>query len=129
MELFRTISPNGGSFSTLTSTRASSFYGGSPFAEFGVPYEGPPLHDYARIPRRASIPDSGKTRRQFDPERYKSVPTSAEIDEAKCKQIGLPRCPFDITTLPVSDGRKVGRHQQRLRHRVRGRRRQAAAGL
>ena len=24
------------------------------------------------------------------------------------KQIGLPRCPFDITTLPVSDGRKTG---------------------
>ena len=23
-------------------------------------------------------------------------------------QIGLPRCPFDITTLPVSDGRKTG---------------------
>ena len=36
------------------------------------------------------------------------MPTSAEIDEAKCKQIGLPRCPFDITTLPVSDGRKTG---------------------
>ena len=40
--------------------------------------------------------------------RYLSVPTSADIDEAKCKQIGLPRCPFDITTLPVSDGRKTG---------------------
>ena len=45
---------------------------------------------------------------QFDPERYKSVPTSAEIDEAKCKQIGLPRCPFEIKTLPLSDGRKTG---------------------
>jgi hypothetical protein len=36
------------------------------------------------------------------------VPTSADIDEAKCKQIGLPRCPFEITTLAVSDGRKTG---------------------
>jgi hypothetical protein len=35
------------------------------------------------------------------------VPTSAEIDEEKCKQIGLARCPFDITTLEVKDGRKV----------------------
>ena len=45
---------------------------------------------------------------RFEPERYLSVPTSADIDEAKCKQIGLPRCPFDITTLAVSDGRKTG---------------------
>ncbi len=107
MELFRTISPNGGSFSTLTSTRASSFYGGSPFAEFGVPYEGRP---YMITPHTATSFDTQlwKDPHQFDPERYKSVPTSAEIDEAKCKQIGLPRCPFDITTLPVSDGRKVG---------------------
>ena len=107
MELFRTISPNGGSFSTLTSTRASSFYGGSPFAEFGVPYEGRP---YMITPHTATSFDTRlwKDPHQFDPERYKSVPTSAEIDEAKCKQIGLPRCPFDITTLPVSDGRKVG---------------------
>ena len=39
MELFRTISPNGGSVSKITDARASSFYGGSPFAQFGVPYE------------------------------------------------------------------------------------------
>ena len=31
-----------------------------------------------------------------------------EIDEAKCGQIGLPRCPFKTTTLPVNDGRKTG---------------------
>ena len=36
------------------------------------------------------------------------MPTSAEIDEEKCKQIGLARCPFDITNLEVKDGRKVG---------------------
>jgi cytochrome P450 len=45
---------------------------------------------------------------QFDPDRYRSVPTSAQIDEDKCRQIGFPRCPFDIATLPVSDGRKAG---------------------
>ncbi len=49
-----------------------------------------------------------KEPKRLHPARYLSVPTSAEIDEAKCKQIGLPRCPFDITTLPVSDGRKTG---------------------
>jgi hypothetical protein len=49
-----------------------------------------------------------KNPKQFDPERYLSVPTSAEIDEDKCRQIGLARCPFDITTVEVKDGRKVG---------------------
>ena len=36
------------------------------------------------------------------------MPTSAEIDEEKCRQIGLAHCPFYITTLDVKDGRKVG---------------------
>ena len=107
MELFRTISPNGGSISAITDTRASSFYGGSPFAQFGVPYE---RHSYMNTPHTDTSFDSRlwKEPERFDPQRYLSVPTSAQIDEAKCKQIGLPRCPFDITTLPVSDGRKTG---------------------
>jgi hypothetical protein len=107
MELFRTISPNGGSISAITDTRASSFYGGSPFAQFGVPYE---RHSYMNTPHTDTSFDTRLwlEPERFDPERYLSVPTSAEIDEAKCKQIGLPRCPFDITTLPVSDGRKTG---------------------
>ncbi len=107
MELFRTISPNGGSISAITDTRASSFYGGSPFAQFGVPYE---RHSYMNTPHTETSfdPRLWKEPERFDPERYLSVPTSAQIDEAKCKQIGLPRCPFDITTLPVSDGRKTG---------------------
>ena len=33
---------------------------------------------------------------------------STQIDEDKCRQIGLARCPFDITTMPVRDGRKAG---------------------
>jgi hypothetical protein len=107
MELFRTISPNGGSFSTITSARASSFYGGSPLAQFGVPLEG---HPYMITPHTETSFDTRlwKEPQRFDPTRYLNVPTSADIDEAKCKQIGLPSCPFDITTLPVSDGRKTG---------------------
>ena len=58
MELFRVISPNGGSISAITDTRASSFYGGSPFAQFGVPYE---RHSYMNTPtpRRASTRGCG----------------------------------------------------------------------
>ena len=43
----------------------------------------------------------------FDPARYLSVPTSAQITEDKCRQIGLARCPFDITNFAVKDGRKA----------------------
>ncbi len=105
MELFRTISPNGGSVSAIADAR-TSFYGGSPFAKFGVPYE---RHAYMNTPHTATSFDTRlwKDPQQFDPVRYKGVPTSAEIDEAKCKQIGLPRCPFEITTLPVRDGRNT----------------------
>ena len=36
------------------------------------------------------------------------MPASTQIDEDKCRQIGLARCPFDITTMPVRDGCKAG---------------------
>ena len=106
MELFRTISPNGGSISKITDARASSFYGGSPFAQFGVPYE---RHAYMNSPHTSTSFDTRqwKDPQSFDPTRYNGVPTSAQIDEAKCQQLGLPRCPFDITSLPVKDGRQT----------------------
>ena len=69
MELFRTISPNGGSISAITDTRASSFYGGSPFAQFGVPYE---RHSYMNTPH---------TETSFDPRLWKEP---ERFDPARC---------------------------------------------
>jgi len=44
---------------------------------------------------------------EFDPDRYKTAPTSADNDEARIKQMGLARCPFSKESFPVKDGRKV----------------------
>ena len=35
------------------------------------------------------------------------MPTSDQIDEAKCKQIGFAKCPFDLTNMSVADGRNA----------------------
>ena len=35
------------------------------------------------------------------------MPTSSQIDEAKCQQIGFARCPFDSSAFHVADGRKA----------------------
>jgi cytochrome P450 len=106
MELFRTISPNGGSISAVQDARTTA-YGQSPHARFGFPFE---RNSFISTPHTSTSfsPVLWKNPDQFDPERYRSVPTSAEIDEEKTKQVGLARCPFDITTFEVKDGRKVG---------------------
>lgn len=106
MELFRTISPNGGSISAIQDARTSA-YGKSPHERLGLSFE---RNSYVSTPHTSTSfsPIHWKNPEQFDPERYRSVPTSAEIDEEKCRQIGLARCPFDISTLEVKDGRKVG---------------------
>jgi hypothetical protein len=106
MELFRTISPNGGSISAIHDARNTA-YGASPHQRFGLRFE---RNSYISTPHTATSFDQRhwKDPQQFEPDRYRSVPTSAQIDEEKCRQIGFPRCPFDITTLPVSDGRKAG---------------------
>jgi hypothetical protein len=105
LELFRTISPNGGSISAIQDARTTA-YGESPHERFGLPFE---RNSYISTPHTSTSfsPIHWTNPDQFDPDRYRSVPTSAEIDEEKCKQIGLARCPFDITNFGVKDGRKV----------------------
>jgi cytochrome P450 len=96
MELFRTISPNGGSISAVEEVRPP-------------PYE---RHGYVVSPHPTTSfePVHWKDPKKFDPDRYNSVPTSHQIDEAKCEQIGFARCPFDRKPFGVSDGRKAMLH-------------------
>ena len=105
MELFRVISPNGGSISALTDARKSA-YGASPQERFDVPLE---RHSYINTPHTSTSMDPlhWKDPNAFDPKRYLGVPTSDQITEDKCRQIGLARCPFDITDFNVQDGRKA----------------------
>jgi hypothetical protein len=105
MELFRVISPNGGSISAIKDARTSA-YGASPQQKFGIPLE---RHSYISTPHTSTSidPVHWKDPNAFDPSRYLSVPTSAQITEDKCREIGLARCPFDITNFDVKDGRKV----------------------
>ncbi|MEP9399209.1 hypothetical protein [Mesorhizobium sp. KR2-14] len=92
MELFRTISPNGGSISALTETRP-------PYFE---------RHGYIVTPHTSTSKDPvhWKNPTDFDPSRYESQPTSQDIDEAKALSMGFARCPFDKTSFELKDGRK-----------------------
>jgi hypothetical protein len=105
MELFRTISPNGGSLSAIEDA-PRSFYGQSPHTLVDARFR---RYGYMNTPHTSTSFDPVHWRdpQKFDPERYKTVPTSDQIDEAKCKQIGLARCPFDIKNFDVADGRKA----------------------
>ena len=93
MELFRTITPNGGSISALREVRTP-------------PYQ---RHGYVVTPHEATSfdPVHWNNATTFDPDRYKAAPTSQEIDEAKCEQIGFAKCPFSSEPFEVKDGRKA----------------------
>ena len=105
MELFRTISPNGGSLSALQDS-PRSFYGESPHTLLNERF---PRYGYMNTPHTATSfdPIHWANPKQFDPDRYNTVPTSDQITDDKCKQIGLAKCPFDITNFKVADGRNV----------------------
>jgi cytochrome P450 len=66
-------------------------------------------HSYISTPHTSTSldPVHWKDPNAFDPQRYLSVPTSAQITEDKCQKIGLARCPFEITNFDVKDGRKA----------------------
>ena len=93
MELFRTISPNAGSISAMTETRPPAFERHG----FIVSPHTSTSHDPVQWPN----PDD------FDPSRYEHAPTSQDIDEARIRQMGLAKCPFDQTSFDVKDGRKA----------------------
>jgi hypothetical protein len=60
-----------------------------PFVRFGLPYE---RSGYIISPHTSTSfdPRHWTNPQQFDPGRYRDVPTSAQVDEAKSKQIGSP---------------------------------------
>jgi hypothetical protein len=93
MELFRTINPNSGSFSTVTRLRDAR---GSEFP--AVITEHLPA---SMAERHWENPSA------FDPDRYKSAQTTTDHDDAHCREIGLARCPFSKDSFKVKDGRGV----------------------
>ncbi|MGB3484114.1 MAG: hypothetical protein WBB07_18095 [Mycobacterium sp.] len=96
MELFRTISPNPGSVSALEVSPPLDFERHS--------YMISPHTSTSHDPVQWANPDD------FDPSRYDGVPTSQQVDEARIRQMGLAKCPFDPSSFEVKDGRKAAMH-------------------
>jgi hypothetical protein len=96
MELFRTISPNAGSLSAIEELRTP------PYERYGFVLSPHPTTSFD--PRHWNNPA------EFDPDRYNIAPTSNQIDETRCQQIGFAQCPFDRKTFDVKDGRRAVLH-------------------
>ncbi|MEL7227379.1 MAG: hypothetical protein AAGL17_21750, partial [Cyanobacteria bacterium J06576_12] len=95
MELFRVISPNGGSISTVAESEQLP----PVFPRYG--YVSSPHPATSRDRRHWVDPDD------FNPDRYLTAPTSDEVNEARAKEIGFAQCPFHQSALAVKDGRKA----------------------
>ncbi|MDJ0601929.1 MAG: hypothetical protein QNJ37_24195 [Crocosphaera sp.] len=95
MELFRVLSPNAGSISTLTETgQLEPLY---------------PRYGYVINPHKPTSEDPRHwlNPTEFDPQRYVNAPTSDQIDEARAKEIGFAQCPFHKSPIGVKDGRNT----------------------
>jgi cytochrome P450 len=91
MELFRTISPNTGSLSTIRSRSAPD--------QAGMSFILHPHPETSKDARHWADPEA------FNPDRYVTAPTGDQITEERCTEIGFARCPFSVTAAPVRDGR------------------------
>ena len=91
MELMRVISPNAGSYSTLSLDKG---FLGEGYA--GISHSHPAA---SRDPRHWTDPDA------FNPDRYKTAPTADRHGEDTASKLGLARCPFAPAPRPVEDGR------------------------
>jgi len=96
MELFRTISPNGGSLSALPAMQQPFGTGHPGFSTILTPH-----FETSRDPLNWKNPN------EFDPDRYKWAPTSEQNNGAKVKQVGLAQSPFSKEDFQVKDGRHV----------------------
>ena len=94
MELFRTISPNAGSISSLHELE---------------PVHGAGRNVYVITPHLPASfdPSQWADPLDFNPGRYLDAPTSSGNGDAKAKALGFSKCPFDKIAFPVSDGRKA----------------------
>ncbi|MEO1636137.1 MAG: hypothetical protein AAFS04_13765 [Cyanobacteria bacterium J06631_9] len=95
MELFRTISPNSGSISTVQESEQL-----------------PPIfprYGYVSTPHKITSYEERfwTDPTVFNPDRYLSAPTSDQMNEEKSKQIGFAQCPFHKADFPVKDGRNA----------------------
>src|SRR5829696_6391791 len=100
MELFRTISPNGGSVSSLYAVAQFFGAGYTGFSTIITPHPEPE-------PSTALPSYHWNNPYDFDPDRYKTATTSEQNDESTCKEVGLAQCPFSKEAFSVKDGRQA----------------------